>query len=74
MKLLLGCCDTKIEGFIGVDIVPPADDGPPWTHTISDRDPDPKPIRDVDYTDPAVRAAIAGFQPLRPLEEAGDGA
>lgn len=25
MKLLLGCCDTKREGFTSVDIVPPAD-------------------------------------------------
>lgn len=25
MRLNLGCCDTKIPGFIGVDVCPPAD-------------------------------------------------
>lgn len=25
MKLNLGCCDRKVDGFVGVDIVPPAD-------------------------------------------------
>ena len=25
MKLDLGCCDSRLEGFLSVDIVPPAD-------------------------------------------------